>query len=111
MDALRVRFFPEGLARTPGLDAVALMAAVRALVRGHHGPPAQEPNERPPEEEAVIRVVSAYPDGSFLARFGYWRNRFPGARFDRSESAEGELQVDGDGTVRRSALAPLRDRF
>ena len=111
MDALRVRFFPEALARTPGLDAAALVAAVQALVRSKHPRPPQEPNEGPPEEEAVIRTVSACPDGSLLARFGYWRNRFPGARFDRSESAQGELQVDGDGTVRRSALAPLSDRF
>ncbi len=111
MDGLRVRFFPEALAQTPGLDAKALTTAVRTLVRGQHVRPEQVVNEGPPEEEAVIRMVQRGEDGSFQVRFGYWRNRFPGARFDRSESADGEVLIDVDGSVRRSALAPLHDRF
>lgn len=111
MDALRVRFFPEALARTPGLDAPALTAAVEAHVRAQHARPEQDPNDGPPEEEAVIRMVTPQPDGSFQVRFGYWRNRFPGSRYDKSESAEGEVLLDGDGSVRRAALGPLSDRF
>jgi len=55
--------------------------------------------------------VNRQTDGSFQVRFGYWRNRFPGSRYDKSESAEGELLLDRDGSVRRGALGPLRDRF
>ena len=108
---LRVRFFPETLARTPGLDAAALTAAVQAQVRAQHAWPEQDPGEGPPEEEAVIRTVTRQPDGSFQARFGYWRNRFPSSRYDKSESAEGEVLLDADGSVRRAALGPLSDRF
>ena len=111
MDALRVRFFPELLARTPGLDAPALTAAVQAQVRAQHARPEHDSNGGPPEEEAVIRSVTRQGDGSFQVRFGYWRNRFPSSRQDRSEAAEGELLLDGNGSVRRAALCPLRDRF
>lgn len=111
MDALRVRFFPETLAQTPGLDAAALTAAVQAQVRGQHACPPADPHEGPADEEAVIRAVKRRSDGSFQVRFGYWRNRFPGSRYDKSESAEGELLLDGSGSVRRGALGPLRDRF
>ncbi len=111
MDDLRVRFFPEALAHTPGLDAAALVTAVRALVRAQHEKPPTYPNEGPPEEEAVIRSVTRRADGSWHARFGYWRNRFTSSRYDRSESAEGDLLVDSDGSVRRGAVGPLLDRF
>lgn len=111
MDALRVRFFPEALAHTPGLDAAALTAAVEAQVRGQYLSVGPDPSEGPGDEEAVIRAVTRRSDGSFEARFGYWRNRFPSSRYDKSESAEGELLLDSNGSVRRGALGPLRDRF
>lgn len=110
MEDLRVRFFPEALAHTPGLDAAALVAAVRILVRGRHNKPRAEPQQGPPDEEAVIRSLTRGPDGSWHARFGYWRNRFPSSRFDKSESAEGDLLFSQDGGV-SGALGPLRDRF
>jgi hypothetical protein len=111
MHEIDVRFHPESLAATPGLDHEQVCASVRALIREHHARPRDDPHEGPAVESVVIRKVIRPRAGGWRVEFGYERNRYPNSRYDKSEHAAGTLELAVDGSLHRARLGPLRDNF
>jgi hypothetical protein len=111
MPDIDVRFYPASLETTPGLDREQLCTRVRALIREHHARPPDDPHEGPAVESVVVRELTQPRAGGWRIEFGYERNRYPNSRYDKSEHAEGTLELAVDGSVRRSLLGPLRDNF
>lgn len=108
MQELPVRFHPEALATTPGLDPAALVAGVRAFVRARHPAPEPLPHEGPAREEVVIQAIARARGEDRRVTFCYWINAHPQSRYDKSKQADGTLRVSHDGaTIRDGELGPL----
>lgn len=111
MHDLDVRFVPESLGSTPGLDREQVCARVRALIREHHPRRTDDPHEGPAIESVAIRKLTRPRAGGWRLEFGYECNRYPNSRYDKSEHATGTLELAADGSVRRSRVGRLRDNF
>lgn len=111
MHDIEIRFHPESLAATTGLDREQLCVRLRALIREHHARPPDDPHEGPAVESVVIRKLTRSRAGGWRVEFGYERNRYPSSRYDKSEHATGTLELAVDGAFRRMRLGPLRNNF
>lgn len=89
-----------------GLDEHVLVRVICGVVRAAHPRLPDDPHEGAPVEEVFVRSITRR--SGWHIHFGYVRNAYPRSRYDKSEQAEGKLQLDRHGKVASVQLGPLR---